>query len=757
MNSQIKFLHRVRIHGGECGAVARALHHKAKNSSLPAVFKNVLNTTLERKLMSKLIFKRISLAVISALTFGMLTTVSSPVANALDETFTLSASSATAVVGETASVTLTLNFVSESSNGLTATAAPDSRLVVMALTSATNPGGSVLSIKGSDSLNVFNSEPVGERTVTPVSGGVVVDSAQATAALNATRVTTTIRFYQVATPGTYTYTFSTTLAPTGTTAAGITQRGPVQKSATFTLTVTAPTSDRTKSKFWMNQPAEYNAAVRTDLVRPRGIGADSTTAVSAGTIATPVARYVLWTDIRNSSDTATVYPAGTATPVRDTVTVTISGPGLLAGHTLGAVGTRAKSITLSELDTAIVYSDGTPGTATINAYLGTTISSATLISSKTLVFHGKGVSFTVDSTDAVNVGSTVQYGGATDSVTAGTAIVRFVAKDSAGNAISSAALNTDPGEGSFYAISSDTSVLAAGSSTTARKSPALACTYDGATAEFQCSGNVYDSGTVTLTIVDSRTVTPNGANYLTTVSAPNSATAFSVTFAGLGRDGTIKWKDAKSSYIVNESGYLELTCKDSAGRNVANGTSSTCFRNLSWVGLAPTFAADNSVQAAGNTFTSLSTYLSAATFFSGSDTAMVFMPSTYSGAGTFELLGRTGSATSDSSLLKWTVTDPVLTAIQASANAATAAADAATDAAAEAIDAANAATDAANLAAEAADAATVAAEEARDAADAATAAVEELATQVATLMSALKAQITTLANTVAKIAKKVKA
>jgi hypothetical protein len=90
-------------------------------------------------------------------------------------------------------------------------------------------------------------------------------------------------------------------------------------------------------------------------------------------------------------------------------------------------------------------------------------------------------------------------------------------------------------------------------------------------------------------------------------------------------------------------------------------------------------------------------------------------------------------------------------------DAAASAAEAAADAAAEAIDAANAATDAANLAAEAADAATVAAEEARDAADAATAAVEELSTQVATLMAALRAQITTLANTVAKIAKKVRA
>jgi hypothetical protein len=30
MISRIKFLRRVRIHGGECGAVARALHHEAE-------------------------------------------------------------------------------------------------------------------------------------------------------------------------------------------------------------------------------------------------------------------------------------------------------------------------------------------------------------------------------------------------------------------------------------------------------------------------------------------------------------------------------------------------------------------------------------------------------------------------------------------------------------------------------------------------------------------------------------------------------
>jgi len=91
------------------------------------------------------------------------------------------------------------------------------------------------------------------------------------------------------------------------------------------------------------------------------------------------------------------------------------------------------------------------------------------------------------------------------------------------------------------------------------------------------------------------------------------------------------------------------------------------------------------------------------------------------------------------------------------ANVAADAANAASDAALEAIDAATAATDAANLAAEAADAATMAAQDAKDAADAATAAVEKLAQDVATMIDALKAQLATLANVVAKIAKKVKA
>jgi len=160
------------------------------------------------------------------------------------------------------------------------------------------------------------------------------------------------------------------------------------------------------------------------------------------------------------------------------------------------------------------------------------------------------------------------------------------------------------------------------------------------------------------------------------------------------------------------------------------------------------------------------------TFTTGESGKFTFTGTSFAAAGgagsfTASFTGAGTDATSAAGFVDTTAVDSTLAAGNSSAtlavtfaagqSAAAQAAEAATDAALEAIDAANAATDAANLAAEAADAATVAAEEARDAADAATAAVEALASEVATLIAGLKAQITTLANTVAKIAKKVKA
>jgi len=81
MNSHFKFPRRVRIHGGECGAVARALHHEAKIQSLPAVEENVFFTTSERKIMSiKTAYKRIALIAVTALGFGLLSSAPSQAA-----------------------------------------------------------------------------------------------------------------------------------------------------------------------------------------------------------------------------------------------------------------------------------------------------------------------------------------------------------------------------------------------------------------------------------------------------------------------------------------------------------------------------------------------------------------------------------------------------------------------------------------------------------------------------------------------------
>ena len=82
MNSRFKFPRRVRIHGGECGAVARALHHEAKINSLPAVKRNVFFTTNERKSMStKTFFKRIATTLAISLGVSVLSLAPAAQAN----------------------------------------------------------------------------------------------------------------------------------------------------------------------------------------------------------------------------------------------------------------------------------------------------------------------------------------------------------------------------------------------------------------------------------------------------------------------------------------------------------------------------------------------------------------------------------------------------------------------------------------------------------------------------------------------------
>ena len=142
MTPQLKFLRRVRIHGRECGAVARALHHEVESSSLyQADFGKASKSTNERKQMStKTTLKRIALVAVSALSFGMLSLVTTPAANALGAS-AATAISATDVTNARAGVAVTIpvTFTLPSSTVL----GTDSILVLARVTSAPANSASV--------------------------------------------------------------------------------------------------------------------------------------------------------------------------------------------------------------------------------------------------------------------------------------------------------------------------------------------------------------------------------------------------------------------------------------------------------------------------------------------------------------------------------------------------------------------------------------------------------------------------------------
>jgi len=272
--------------------------------------------------------------------------------------------------------------------------------------------------------------------------------------------------------------------------------------------------------------------------------------------------------------------------------------------------------------------------------------------------------------------------------------VKALVKDSAGNKLTT---------GTVYAYSSDTAVIS--------DSP-VACTYSTTYAMHTCAITAADTGTASITIRNKATVS--------TSTIASDALSFTVR-GTLVKSVTASFD--KTSYAPGEKAVLTVNAKDVLG-NTIDGAITSAF----------TITQDKSFSTSATRSADFTPYLA-----TGSETTVVYMPNA-GGTLTLTIAGGTG-AWKDMAAV--TVTANVVDATKD-------AADAATDAALEATDAAYAAQDAAQLAAEAADAATAAAE-------AATAAVEDLATQVASLFADLQKQITTLANVVAKIAKKVKA
>jgi len=236
--------------------------------------------------MSKITFKRISLAVVAALGFGMLS--SAPSAMAITgETLELSATSATITLGETASVTITNTFIADSIVANLASRV-DSNTVYVA--SSADFGGTILAKQTTDSANT-SMATTRELTVTGSTTPAVAESVVASSIGAFTKQTITLKFYQAATPGTYIYTISTRQGY-GVSYLGIA----AAKSATFTLTVTDnKVPDATKSKAYLNK-----------AVAAAAVESDSSITTSAGLNTETAAVGVLHFVLRNSSDTKTV-------------------------------------------------------------------------------------------------------------------------------------------------------------------------------------------------------------------------------------------------------------------------------------------------------------------------------------------------------------------------------------------------------------------------------------------------------------------
>ena len=114
--SPIKFPRRVRIHGGEFDASARAMHRSVR-LAVPATIENVSVVTIERKQMStKTTIKRVALVAVAAMGFGLLSVVPSQARSQADS-LTLSAATASIVAGDTitaSSPSVTLAFLTDS-------------------------------------------------------------------------------------------------------------------------------------------------------------------------------------------------------------------------------------------------------------------------------------------------------------------------------------------------------------------------------------------------------------------------------------------------------------------------------------------------------------------------------------------------------------------------------------------------------------------------------------------------------------------
>jgi len=531
--------------------------------------------------------------------------------------------------------------------------------------------------------------------------------------------TYSVQAYGFSAAGTYTITVYTASVDPNASLAAMTYT--TQKYASFTVTVTAADNAAASIKTY-SAPVD---AIASAAAYKSVYASSSDSAVAVAAAITPTSTYsAIGVVFANVYTAAGETMTGTAKTniCKDTCTVTVyaSGPGLIQSGVYAASSTTAtKSASINIRNGSGATSSTGIGTQGFGETLTVFSDGTTSAGTVTLTYYAaNGVLLGTSTMKVVGTPASVSQMYSNDTYVAlstGSITLNAIVKDAGSNTLKS---------GTVYVYSSDTKVAGSTSASAAYQS----CTI-GSTGVAACTVTVSDTGTANLTIRDSITVAASSW-----VSAE-----WKVTVVGtVAKAVTVAFD--KSNYVPGERAVITITATDARGVGLY-GTTSSLFSSLTATP-SLTYVTDNTIRGTSSTIADANDENFVAYLATGVETRVVTMP-TYGTAVTYVVqynqFGAAAGAAPVKVTASATVTDPTKDA-----------ADAATDAALEATDAAYAAQDAAQLAAEAADAATAAAE-------AATAAVEDLATQVASLFNDLQKQITTLANVVAKIAKKVKA
>ena len=355
-----KFLHRVRIHGGEFDSSARAMNRAEGSNSLQADLRKFRGSTFERKQMSTTI-KRVALVAVAALSLGVISVApSTAVINA--DTLTLSATTATQNTAETATATsavATLSFLG---------AVGDSASVTASLVSGPSAALPYLQLVETTSATI--NEAAGTLATATAPNTAVRVGAISASAFTVAKFKVYLGTSATAAPATVgTYVVKLTPATVGSS-------GALQAAAAVTLTITvtaAPALDTVTSSATVILNSGETVSATSDA-----------TVTAAKTASTSAAAATLTVALKNAAGSAVTAESYTAV---------VTGPGILGTGTtanVASITASGRALTVKYNDIVELFPDGTAGVSTV------TISSAAgvVLGTKSVTFFGSAATIT---------------------------------------------------------------------------------------------------------------------------------------------------------------------------------------------------------------------------------------------------------------------------------------------------------------------------------------------------------------------------